>query len=361
MKAESDIRIAMDWLPNTCSHTGILLAHELGYFEEEGIRTPSLISPHCDGYTRTPVDRITDGSADLALVPSESIISSNDPSSSKTPLIALASILASDASSIVSLSLSRPRELDNREYASYGARFEGRLIKSLVQADGGLGSFNEDTEAGMLGAFDSVLQRKADATWIFSPWERQLAECKGFNTSELSEFKLEEYGIPYSYSPVIATSASIRYQKKDAVARVLHALSRGYKAAANADNAPQIAAAFKRATRELFPEQTEHLRPRETDGEDEIDAFLSKSVAHASQHILRDDGSWGVMDRSRFDRFVDFLDDKGFLTDAIPSRQPDGKSTFSLQYLRNEHCGNRLLKSDFSADKLIDNSFMLQE
>lgn len=194
MAEDKPLRLALDWLPNTACHTGIVLAIAYNFFAEEGVQTPELISPHVDRYKTTPAERITEQRADLALCPTESVLSSNDPSSSKVPMIAIAAVLQYDASSIASIVAKRPCELDHTTYASYGARFEGRLVKALIQADGGEGVFDEDTDAGMLGAFDAVLDGKATSTWIFSPWERIRADCQGKNTQPLREFKLDAYG-----------------------------------------------------------------------------------------------------------------------------------------------------------------------
>ena len=44
-------------------------------------------------------------------------------------------------------------------YASYGARFEGRIVKRLIEADGGSGEFTE-TVLPMLGIWNTLLEGK---------------------------------------------------------------------------------------------------------------------------------------------------------------------------------------------------------
>ena len=56
----------------------------------------------------------------------------------------------------------------------------------------------------MSGFSNLVLWRKqgeADATWIFRGWEGVDAQLKGV---ELNTFSLDEYGVPYGYTPVLA-------------------------------------------------------------------------------------------------------------------------------------------------------------
>ncbi len=51
-----------------------------------------------------------------------------------------------------------------------------------------------------------VLQGKADATWVFMGWEGIDAKRKGI---ELNAFSLEDFKIPYGYSPVLVTSQEV--------------------------------------------------------------------------------------------------------------------------------------------------------
>jgi hypothetical protein len=44
--------------------------------------------------------------------------------------------------------IDRPKQLDGRKYASYAARYEGRIVQQLIRNDGGAGDFDEDTSMG---------------------------------------------------------------------------------------------------------------------------------------------------------------------------------------------------------------------
>ena len=86
--------------------------------------------------------------------------------------------------------IERPRQLDGKRYASYGARYEGRIVQKMIQNDGGKGDFEELVPA-KLGIWNTLLQGEADATWVFSGWEGCAASIAGI---ELHEFKLSDYG-----------------------------------------------------------------------------------------------------------------------------------------------------------------------
>ena len=45
------------------------------------------------------------------------------------------------------------------------------------------------------------MQGEADATWIFQGWEGVDAQLRGV---ELNAFSLDQYGVPYGYTPVLA-------------------------------------------------------------------------------------------------------------------------------------------------------------
>ena len=84
-----------------------------------------IISPKTDNYKYSPAKKIELYLADIALCPTESIISFR---TKKKPfkLYALATIFQRDISAIAvvkSNNIKSPKDLDGRSYASYGARY----------------------------------------------------------------------------------------------------------------------------------------------------------------------------------------------------------------------------------------------
>ena len=88
--------------------------------------------------------------------------------------------------------ISRPKELSGKRYASYGARYEGRIVQQMIKNDGGDGEYIEDTSMGMLGIWKTLLAGKADATWVFMGWEGVMAKQGGV---ELNVFQLDDYKV----------------------------------------------------------------------------------------------------------------------------------------------------------------------
>lgn len=86
----------------------------------------------------------------------------------------------------------RPAQLDDKRYASYGARFEGRIVQQLIRNDGGRGEFIEDAAAEHTGIFEGLQRGAADATWVFMGWEGVMAEQQGV---QLRAFPFEKFGV----------------------------------------------------------------------------------------------------------------------------------------------------------------------
>jgi hypothetical protein len=128
---------------------------------------------HVDGYKATPASRLADGSAEFALAPSESVVSwatwpageeegdGGAASGGGRPrVVSVAAVLQGSASAIVtkaSSGIDRPSKLDGRTYASYGARYEGRIVQAIIRRDGGRGEFAEATPP-MLDIWDVFLR-----------------------------------------------------------------------------------------------------------------------------------------------------------------------------------------------------------
>lgn len=130
-----------------------------------------LLSPHVDEYKATPGSRVADKTATFAVTPSESVISYHtwpSEAGSKPKVQGVAALTQGSTSAIVTLKasgLDKPAKLDGKVYASYGARFEGRIVQKLIQADGGKGDYTESTPP-MLGIWNTLLKvRRAWHVW----------------------------------------------------------------------------------------------------------------------------------------------------------------------------------------------------
>lgn len=278
--APKTLRIALDWTPNTI-HSGLYIAKEKGYYKNHDIEV-ELLPPDAE-YSKTPAKRLEAGEVDLAICPSESCIAYNE--SGKMQLQAIYAILQKDASAIVGTKLNSMRELGSgKKYGSYNARYEDEIVKAMVGKDGGDGNnVHIEQSEGKLSMFDAVKAGRIDATWIFLPWEGVEAELEGVQTKH---FKLEDYNIPYGYSPVIARNAA-KSPSEEVLGAFVQATRQGYEHAMKHHH--DIANILHRVT---VPQRSKD--------------FLQKSQASIS-HYYSDGHKLGYMDGTKWTAWLKWL------------------------------------------------------
>jgi len=277
------LKLALDWRPNT-NHTGFFIAQHLGFYEEEGLNL-QIISTEEDNYAITPAKKVELGLVDLALCPIESLVSYRTKAN-PFDAIAIATIFQEDISAICTLKsngINRPKDLDNRIYASYKARYEDKIVQQMIKNDNCKGDIILKYPE-KLGIWNTLLNGKADATWIFVNWEGVEAEAQGV---ELNLFRMSDFGIPYGYSPVIMTSQSNLDGQEEAYRCFLQATKRGFKyAIGHVESAAQIL--------DLYV----------SDADKYVD--LVKSQIMTSPSYGRPD-AWGIMDLKKVQSFLDWL------------------------------------------------------
>ena len=216
----TEFTLALDWTPNI-NHIGFIIGKEKGFYENFNINI-NIQSPFQDNYKNSPAKKIELGIADFGLCPTESVLSfrtKNNPFN----LFAIGTIFQEDVSAIVvskDSPVKRPKDLDGRSYASYGARYEDQIVKQLIKNDGGKG----DIKIGYpkrLGVWNTMKNNLYDSTWIFMNWE-------GIENPNLNFFRLKDYDIPYSYSPLIVASEKLINGSGSRINDFLKATKQGY-------------------------------------------------------------------------------------------------------------------------------------
>lgn len=286
------LRLALDWTPNI-NHLGFFVAQDLGYYRDAGINL-TLQDPGQDQYALTPAAKVEQGLADLAICPSESLLSYRRKSKSLS-LSAIAALLQEDLSAIVvrqDRGIERPRQLAGQRYGSYGARYEDGIVQALVRKDGGQGALDL-VYPDKLSLWPLVLAGEIEATWIFLNWEGQSAAAKA---EPLRYFCLADYKLPYSYSPVIAGEAGFITQNRALLRRFLEATAAGYREAVSA------------------PEHSlPLLRSRLSASDRDIDLAAALEASAAAFGL----DAWGQLDPRRMQPFFDWLVAEGLESEQI--------------------------------------------
>jgi ABC-type nitrate/sulfonate/bicarbonate transport system substrate-binding protein len=321
------ITVHEDWTPNT-NHTGFYVALAKGWYADARLEV-HLVSADADNYETTPAKKVMTAAASaaqassapevpgsvphipLGVCPSESVISACTLPGRPAALVAIAALANRDTSAIVTVSSSgidRPASLDGKIYASYNARFEDRIVAAMIRADGGTGVFTA-SQPPKLGIWNTLLEGKADATWVFLPWEGVEAARKGV---KLNAFTLDAYGIPYGYTPVLAASPADAKAHAPALRAFLAATARGY----------QYAAAHPDEAADLLRTASGHATLADAE-------FVRAAQAEAGKAYLTPDGGWGVMEAARWGAFVEWLRSEKILEGA----GPDPASLFTNELL----------------------------
>ncbi|MHB9294952.1 ABC transporter substrate-binding protein [Pillotina sp. SPG140] len=286
-KAPTDLRVVLDWTPNT-NHTGLYVALEKGYFAEEGL-TVTMLQPPEDG----ALALVASGGAEFGIDFQETMGPAVAKELNALPVVAVAGIINHNTSGIMSLSSSgihRPADLAGRRFASWETPFYTAIIRSLVNEDGG--NFDEVRMIpnNATDAF-SALETDIDAIWIYYAWDGIAAEVRGTAINYLDIGAINP--IFDFYTPVIVANSTYVTEHEEIVKKFLSAASRGYRDAMNdPDSAAEI----------LITHAPE----------------LDSDLVHRSQRYLADryQGDaprWGEIDRERWGRFYGWMYENGLL------------------------------------------------
>lgn len=292
MSSPTTLRVALEWTPNTI-HTGLFLAQAKGFYKSAGLDV-HLLPPDASS-NKGPSGRLEAGEVDLAVCPSESCIMWAE--SGKMHLQAVYAILQCDASAIVSTTLKRPRELgEGGRYASYDARYEVAIVRTVIERDGGNGEGVRIVRPeGNVSMFEPVKNGEIDATWVFVPWEGVEAELEG---KEVRYFRMEEYGITYGYSHVIARKVGKAGIDENVLRRFVRATKEGYEAALE-----DVGAAV------------EAIRPHCRPGRSE--EMLLKSQDRINQ-FYGDGSPFGTMNEEKWKTWISWLEEQKIMKpDAV--------------------------------------------
>ena len=274
------IKLALDWTPNI-NHIGFFVAKEKGFYEENDVKV-EFLTPELDDYLTTPAKKVEMNMSDFGLCPTESLISFR---TKKNPFIlkGLMTIFQEDVSAIATVesnNILRPKHLDGRSYASYKARYEDKIVKKMIINDGGIGNL-KIFYPKRLGIWNTLIENKYDSTWIFINWEGVEASKKNI---DLELYKMSDFGIPYSYSPILFSSSDYINNNSNTVKKFIESSRKGYTYCyENMDEAVSILNKFVPITDkgidliECLKISIDHFGPRENFGKidlKKIDIFL---------------------------------------------------------------------------------------
>ncbi len=280
--------LSLDWVPNT-NHTGFYVAKEKGWYAEQGLDLEIQIPAD----PSAALKQVAYGNTEFGVSFQEevTIARSND-----IPVVSLAAIIQHNTSAFASLAeagIVRPKDIENKSYASYGLPIERPILGQLMACDGGDIEKVEFIDVGF-DVFPALVGKRVDVAWIYMAWDGVQADLMGV---KLNTLPLYGSCVPDYYTPVIVAGETTLRDKPDLVRRFMAATARGYAyAIAHPEESAEI---LLRASPETKPE------------------LIRSSQAWLSPRYQADADSWGVQKPEIWQAFADFMFENGLIAKPI--------------------------------------------
>jgi len=298
--AADNVRIALDWTPNT-NHTGIVVAQQLGYFEEQGLSV-EIIQP---GPTMS-IQLAASGQCEFAVSMQEYVTMAR---AQDIPIVSLAAVFPHNTSGFAApaeLGVLSPADFEHLRYGGWGSDLEAVMIRTVMELHGGDFETVEVFNLGMLDFVTAIERGFADFFWIFYGWQGLRAQLQGIDFIYIPLTELADV-LDY-YTPVIVASEATIATNPDLVRRFIRALARGYVYAA------------------LKPEEAADML---LSFAPELDAQLVRaSQVWLSGQSEMDLAHWGHQRTATWERFATWAYDNALIETAI-----DPLAAFTNQFL----------------------------
>lgn len=296
------ITFVLDWTPNT-NHTGLYVAQEKGYFEEEGLEV-EIVQPPEDGADAL----VASGKAQFG-VSFQDTMAPGVAGDSAFPNTAVAALVQHNTSGIISRKgegMDTPKGLEGKKYATWDAPIEKAMLQNVVEADGGDFGKVELIPSTVTDEVSALETKSVDAIWIFYAWAGIATENAGLDTDYFA-FKDINPVFDY-YTPVVIANNEFLETSPETAKAFLRAMKKGY----------EFAIEDAKAAADILCEASPEL---------------DKDLVYASQEYLKDQykaevEQWGYISPERWNAFYNWLNENGLTETEIPEN-----AGFSNAYL----------------------------
>ena len=284
------LTFCLDYTPNT-NHTGIYVAKNKGYFDEEGLDV-TIVQP-ADG---TAEGAIGTGQAQFGVSYQDYIAAAYD--SGNTGLTAIAAVIQHNTSGIMSRAadgITRAKQMENHVYTTWDMAVEQATIKQIMESDGGdfsklsMVPYSVDDEVSGLKA------NMFDCVWVYEGWAVQNAKIQGYDVNYF-DFRAMDDVFDF-YTPVLAANVDYAKANPDVVKAFLRAAKKGYEfAVSQPDEAAKILC-------QEVPELDSEL--------------VEASAKFLAGEYTSEAESWGVIDPTRWSKYFQWLNDNSLVENKL--------------------------------------------
>ena len=287
------VTVMLDWMPNT-NHTGLYVAKDKGFFEEQGLDV-EILQP---GEGTTADQLVASGKADFGVSYQEGVTQAR---ATDIPLVSIAAIIQHNTSGFASLkeaNINNAKDFEGKRYGGWGSPIEEAMLQAVMKREGADFAKVENLTLGATDFFTSI-GKDADIEWIFYGWDGIEAKRRGIDLNLLMLKDLDP-ALDY-YTPVIATNEENIANNKDLVEKFLVATTKGYEFAI--DN----------------PEQAADILVKNAP---ELDAELVKASQEWLSSKYQDDASqWGVQKEEVWENYAKWMFDRKLISKMIESNK----------------------------------------
>ena len=286
------ITFVLDWTPNT-NHTGLYVAENLGYFEDQGLEV-EIVQPPEGGADAL----VASGRAQFGVSFQDSM-APGVAGDNALPTTAVAALIQHNTSGIISRKgegMDTPKGMEGKKYATWDGPIEVAMIQNVVEQDGGDFSKVEMIPSTVTDEVSALESGSVDAIWIFYAWAGVKFELTG---AETDYFAFKDINPVFDYyTPVVIANNEFLEEEPETAKKFLTALRDGYEYAI--ENPEEAADILCEAAPELDPE-----------------------LVLASQEYLKDQykaevSQWGYIDPERWNAFYEWLNENGLTEAEIP-------------------------------------------
>ncbi len=291
--ALEDVTVILDYVANT-NHTGMYVALDQGYYEEEGLAV-NIIEP-TEGATATLV---AIGKGDFGISYQEDVtiaLTSPDP----LPIKAIAAIIQHNTSGFATYKdkhILSPKDFEGKTYAGWGGPGEEAVLKAVMAQDGG--DFSKLNMVISDGSGFEALRNKVDIMWFYEAWDNVKCQMNNFSIQYIPVKDLD-FRLDY-YTPVIIANPSTLEERPELVRSFLAATAKGYNYAI-----------------EQPEKSAEILQKYAPDYSLEM---LTMSQQYLASKYVEDAARWGEMKDEVWDNYTNFMEEYGVISQSIPAKE----------------------------------------
>lgn len=191
--SKQTLTIALDWVPNT-NHTGLYVAKELGYFDQQGFDV-KIVQPSEDSSSTL----VSSNRADLGIYFQPNMVKRLKKGEPITAIAAIAQNNTAGLLSLESLGAKSPKDLHGKRYSTWEDPVDDKTVETIVgkPLNPIPGESTDAATALRMNQFDYIL--------VYYGWDKINADLKGVKTNF---FYLKDANPVFNYySPVIIANS----------------------------------------------------------------------------------------------------------------------------------------------------------